>query len=133
MSNLWLKMIGTTDRPFRKGPYPYNYVSFPPGGRPQIHTGDHMILYAVGGNQRVFALVQVTSEVYICEEVDWPYRVNTTREVNLDVSQGLDVDEISTGRDLRRSVRQHSHIRLTPEEYEKAANKLRQRSAATQD
>jgi hypothetical protein len=86
-----------------------------------------MILYAVGGAKSVFAIAQVTSEPYASGEKRWPFRVNVTYPVNLPVSSGVHIDQVSTPkRNLRRSVRRASYIELHPEEYERAATRLQQ-------
>src|SRR6266566_6402633 len=50
----WLKMIGTSGSPWT-GPYTRNHVDFARKPR-HIHSGDRLVLYAVGGSKRVFAL-----------------------------------------------------------------------------
>lgn len=97
-----------------------------PESRRRIHAGDRMILYAVRGTKRVFAEVEVTSDVCRSGDKDWPYRVDISYIVHLRRDRGVHIDEISTARrDLVRSIRQHSYIALYPEEYERAATKLR--------
>jgi hypothetical protein len=86
-----------------------------------------MVLYAVGGSKSVFALVEVTSEVYERSEwPQWPHSMDVRYLVNLPVSQGVHINEISTPkRDLLRAVRAgRSYLRLTPDEYERAVSKL---------
>jgi len=127
----WLKMIGTTGKPCPE-PYTKNYVGFPRRPR-HIHSGDHMILYAVGGRKRVFAIAEVTSEVYKAggnagENARWPYRVDINYLVNMPASDGVHIKEVSTPeRELLRSVRRQSYLRLRPEEYKRATTKLQKR------
>jgi hypothetical protein len=86
-----------------------------------------MVLYAVGGSKHVFALVQVTSEVYECAGESWPYRVDIEYKINLPVASGVHLDEISTSeRELLYSIRQASYVELLPEEYKRAVSKLRE-------
>jgi hypothetical protein len=90
-----------------------------------------MILYAVGGRKRVFAIAEVTSEVYNAggnpdENGRWPYRVDIKYLVNMPASEGVHINEVSTPeRDLLRSVGQQSYISLSSEEYEQATAKLK--------
>jgi hypothetical protein len=129
----WLKMIGMTEDPAR-GRYKWNFVDFAKNRRPRrIQPGDYVVLYAVGGSKHVFARAEVTSEVYEGgHEERFPYRVNVNYLVNLDVSDGVHIDEISTGeRDLVSSLKRASVIELRPEEYERAATKL-QKAASKQ-
>lgn len=132
MSTYWLKMIGSTENPCPE-PYERSYADF--SRRPsRIRAGDHMILYAVGGRKRVFAITEVTSDVYQAsgnpdENGRWPYRVDINYVVNMPAYNGVHIDEVSTGvRDLRRSVGRQSYIELSPEEYERAAAKLQQKA-----
>jgi len=125
MSAFWLKMIGTSESPCPES-YTRDYADFARKPR-HIHPGDHMVLYAVGGSKRVFALAQVTSEIYGSGRERWPYRVDISYKVNLPVSCGVHIDEVSTPeRDLRRSIRRASYIELRPEEYEQVATKLQE-------
>jgi hypothetical protein len=85
-----------------------------------------MVLYAVGGSKRVFALAEVKGEVYDTGDQGWPYRVDVSYLVNLPVSSGVHIDEVSTTeRDLLCAIRRASHIELRPEEYQRADTKLR--------
>ena len=126
MGAYWLKMIGMVESP-ASGTYERDYVDF--ARRPsRLHRGDHVVLYAVGGSKRVFALAEVTSEVYKGgHEARFPYRADVRYLVNLPVSDGVHIDEVSTAeRDLTHSLRRASYIELRPEEYERAATKLQE-------
>jgi hypothetical protein len=83
-----------------------------------------MILYAVG-SKRIFAIADVLTDWKQNDEVGWPYRVDIQwpLEVNVVPSTGVDVTEVSA--DLSERLRRRSHIRLTREEFESAAAKLR--------
>lgn len=76
----------------------------------------------------MFAIAEVTSGVYAAEDVErWPYRVDISYLVNLPPSAGVHIDEVSTPvRDLLRSLRRQSYLRLSSEEYERAVSKLRE-------
>ena len=123
MGSFWLKLVGTTEEPL-SGAYGKKHVGFP--RRPQkVRPGDQMVLYAVGGTKHVFALAEVTSNVYEGGEYKrFPFLVKIRYILNLPISAGVHIDDISTSkRDLKRSIRR-SYIRLSREEYEKAASKL---------
>jgi hypothetical protein len=100
----------------------------------RIQVGDQMVLYAVGGSKRIFALAEVTRAVYPSGLQDWPYRVDLNYEVNLPISAGVPLADINTGkRDLLRPIqRGASYVELRQEEFERAADKLQTARAATQ-
>jgi len=128
MSNLWLKMIGTSDRPCPDS-YVREHVDFR-GKKPrQIHPGDFMVLYAVGGEKRVFALATVTSEVHESGREGWPFRADIKYLANLSPSSGVLLSEVSTSnRNLLLSIRRRSHIKLSPKECARAVAKLRSKA-----
>jgi hypothetical protein len=126
MPNVWLKLIGTTEE---RCPEPYKLDSADFTRMPrQMRCGDYMVLYAVGGRKRVFALAEVASEVRASGVKRWPYRVTIRYLVNLPPSLGVHIDEITTGkRDILRVIRRGvSYFKLHPEEYALAASKLRE-------
>jgi hypothetical protein len=128
MSECWLKMIGTTEGPCPEH-YTVTYADF--ARRPRrIRPGDRMVLYAVGRRKQVFALAQVTSEVYASGWERWPYRLDINYSLNLPVSSGVNIEQVNTSkRDLLRPIRrQASYFELDPDEYERAARKLREAS-----
>jgi hypothetical protein len=127
MSESWLKLIGTSKKPFQ-GRYENPHVDFSKNKRPRaIHPGDQIVLYAPGGSKRLFALAEVTSEVYENNEYEeYPYRVDISYEVNLPVSAGIHIEEVSTPKRNLLGAIQGSYLRLKPEEFELAASKLRQ-------
>ena len=125
VSKTWLKMIGTT-----KSPCPdfwtENHVSFRKGKPRGIQPGDHMVLYAVGRKKRLFALAEVTSEVYENGQEEWRYQVDVNYIVNLPVKSGVSIDQISTKRDLIGPIQWgSSYIELEREEYDQAVALLR--------
>jgi hypothetical protein len=123
-----LKMIGTNDDHCPPN-YDKNYVWFPRRPR-RVHKGDLMVLYAVNGQMRVFALAEVTSEVEETGNPRWPYKVDIKYSVLLPVGQGVHIDEVSgTRRNLRLSVRTHSYIELDKAEYDRAAARLRAKAS----
>ena len=127
MRETWLKLIGTSKEPYQ-GRYERPYVDFSKSKRPRaIGPGDQIVLYATGGSKRLFALAEVTSEVYENNEYEeYPYRVNISYEVNLPVSAGIHIDDISTPRRNLPAAIQGSYLRLKPEEFELAESKLRE-------
>jgi len=131
----WLKMIGSGNAPYPTL-YDKPWVDFSRSRWPrQVHPGDHLVLYASGGLKRVFAIAEVTSEVYEQDEYQlWPYRVDVRYLINLHPSVGVHIDEVSTAsRDLLRSLRRRSYLKLTPEEYKRAATKLERAMKAPDD
>jgi hypothetical protein len=127
--SFWLKMIGTSDKPWSESRcYDRSHVGFR-GRKPSgIHPGDRMILYGVG-TKRVFAVADVTSNWKNNDEQGWPFRVDIQwpMEVNVAPSAGVEVNTVSAH--LSERIRRRSHIRLTREEFESAAAKLREASA----
>jgi hypothetical protein len=123
MSAFWLKMIGMAEEPCPEN-YERDYVDY--ARRPRrVKVGDQMVLYAVGGSKRVFALAEVTSPMYSNGRKRFPYRTNISYSLNLPSSAGVHIDEVSTeARELARSIPRASCIKLSPEEYERAKSKL---------
>jgi hypothetical protein len=98
--------------------------------------GDHLLLYAPGGSRSIFALAEAVSdpehydEYKPQEEGSCRWKINIRYLINLHVSDGIDLDDINTGRrDLMVSIQRQSHIRLFPEEYQIAFSRLQQKSA----
>ncbi|MDQ3743941.1 MAG: EVE domain-containing protein [Acidobacteriota bacterium] len=127
----FLKLIGSAENPCPEF-YEKSYVDFSRNPR-QVQPGDHLVLYAAGGLKRVFAIAEVMSGVYDAgSDYDgrWPYRVDIRYIVGpVPASKGVHVNEVSTSeRDLLRSVRRASYLKLSPEEYEQATAKLQQKA-----
>src|SRR5262249_7771075 len=122
----WLKMIGTSDKhwPVDRR-YDRGHIGFRGRKARGVHPGDRMILYAVG-SKRLFAVVDVVSDWKENDEEGWPYRVDIQwpPAVNVAPSDGVDANDVSA--DLTERVRRRSHTRLWPEEFKRAAEKLRQ-------
>jgi len=118
---VFLKVIGSGLNPCPE-PYEEPFADFSPSRRPrQIHEGDHLILYAAGGRKSVFANARVTSELKVSDYPEWPHRLDIEYIVNVDPRDGVPIDKVSIDRDLGRLVRRQSYIRLTMEEYNRAA------------
>jgi hypothetical protein len=101
------------------------------GKQAQHSEGDHLFLYAPGGSRRVFALAEAVSDpehdsdYNPSKEGSCQWKLRVRYEINLPVSSGVLIDEVSSHRDLTKSLRQASHIKLLPEESESANSKLR--------
>jgi hypothetical protein len=103
---------------------------------PGIRMEDHLFLYAPGGSRLIFALAEAISipehndKYNPQEEGSCRWKINIRYLMNLDVGDGIHIDEINTGqRDLMVSIQRQSHIRLFPEEYQVALSRLQQKSA----
>lgn len=125
----WLKMIGTTEKPCRDG-YDRDHVDFTREPR-DLHKGDQLILYAVGGSTRVFAVARVTSEPRASGVERFPFRVDIEYSVNLPVPSGVSVREISS-RDLVGAIKWgSSYLRLQQDEFDRAVALLSAQGAGT--
>jgi hypothetical protein len=122
----FLKSIGTTTNPCPQD-YAVEYVDFPVKRRPSsIHEDDYLILYAVGGLQRIFVHARVISGITTSDYPEWPYRLRIEYLDRMFPANGVPIDEVNINRDLKKSLRQHSYIRLTSEEFERAVSLLNQ-------
>jgi len=125
----WLKLIGSARSPITK--WKCDYVGFRKATRPSIRTGDHLLLYAPGVVRRIFALAQAVTDPEHDPDYDpskegsCRWRLSVRYEINLPVASGIPVGAVSSRRDLTKSLRQQSHIRLLPEESESATSELR--------
>jgi hypothetical protein len=125
----WLKAIGSAGSPVTEWEKPY--VGVITANRVSIRPGDHLFLYAPGGSRRIFALAVAVSD----PEHDSDYNPNkkgscrwklsVRYDINLPVTFGIPIDDVSSHRDLAKSVRQKSHIKLHLEESELAHSKLK--------
>jgi len=135
--NYWLKLIGSSYKPITEHPFNGNYneeyIGFRRPGKPSIQMGDHIFLYAPGDSRSIFALAEATTDPEKDSNYNpmmdgscrWKQRVNYI--INLPVTSGVPIEEVNSGhRNLTHSVRQQSHIKLTPEEYKLAYSKLQE-------
>ena len=94
---------------------------------PRMRPGDGIVYYAAG-RRVVFAGGTITSAPWEDADDDsrWPFRVKVSLSVWVEfIHDGLPLEDISVGgRELRSSIRQHSHIRLSQSEYEAAMGGL---------
>jgi hypothetical protein len=95
--------------------------------RPGIRTGDGIVYYAAG-HRVFFAAGHALSLPYLDEddETRWPWRVNVKLRWTAEfVHDGIPIEHLNIdGRDLRDSIKQHSHIRLSEDEYAAAIKSL---------
>jgi hypothetical protein len=136
----WLKLIGSstkpiTDHPFY-GNYKEEYIGFRKPGKPGIRMGDHIFLYAPGGSRSIFALAEATDDPELDnnfnskEEGSCQWQLSIRYLMNLPVANGIMIDEVNSGRrNLTRSICQQSHIKLFPEEYKLAYDKLQKKTS----
>jgi hypothetical protein len=125
MSKSWLKMIGTSDKPC-PATWTENHVHFRKDKPSGIRPGDRMVLYAVGRKKQIFALAEVTSDVYENGQPEWRFQMDVSYSLNLPIQSGVSIDTIKTGRDLVGPIQWGaSYIELQPEEYDQAAALLR--------
>lgn len=101
-----------------------------------MKTGDGIVYYAAGFGL-LFAAGTVTSYPYIEPtdgEEEWPWRVDVSLDEGASlrfIHHGVSLDEVSIdGRDLGRSIRQKSHIRLSETEHAAAIAALRRAVSA---
>ena len=134
----WLKLIGSSNKPITDHPfygnYDEEYIGFRRAGKPGIQRGDHIFLYAPGGSKSIFAMVEAINDPEYDnsyneeEEGSCRWKLHVRYLVNLPVAKGIIIDEINTGdRDITRSICQQSHIKLSPEEYKLAYDKLKKK------
>ena len=101
---------------------------FPPR-EPRIKKGDILVLYAAG-KRVVFAIAEATSFPYHRSDVDqrWPWLINVRYlQDRRFLHDGVPLTALNVdGRDLGKSIRQKSHIRLKKVEYEAAARALKE-------
>ncbi len=97
---------------------------------PRMRPGDAIVYYGAGYGV-AFAAGKIASIPWheSSDDSRWPFRVRVDLSLALEfIHDGVPLDEISVdGRNLRASIRQHSHIRLKEREYEAAIQDLRER------
>lgn len=137
--NNWIKLIGSSDKPITEHPFygSYNeeYVGFRKARMPGIRMGDNLFLYAPGGSRSIFALAEAMTDpehdIDYNPDVEgscrWKLRVRYI--INLPVASGIIIDDVSLGhRNLAYSIRQQSHIKLSPDEFNFIYNKLQEQT-----
>ena len=127
----WLKVVGIAERAVEHG-YKENYVGLRTTGKPQIHAGDHLFLYAAGGSKRIFALAvadgvpEQNPNYNPNERESCRWNLAVSYQVNLPVLAGIPIDKI-TNRGLTGAI-QVGHIRLKDEESESAYRLLQEKA-----
>jgi len=122
----WLKMLGTTEHPMQddwlnEGFRTTDFVTS--RKRMSMRPGDGIALYATGLGS-VFAFGRVTSFVYERpdagqEGFEWCVNVDLGDNYREFIHEGVPLDLVSVdGRDLRGSIKQQSHIKLSPVEFD---------------
>ena len=130
-----MKLIGSASAPITEMPFDGNYigehVGFRKASKPGIRAGDHLFLYAPGGSRRIFALAEAIGDPEQDRSYDpnqegsCRWKVSVHYLINLPVASGILIDDIiSSQRDLTKSLRQASHIKLLPVESDTARRKL---------
>lgn len=131
----WLKVIGASWHPIQRdwtteGPFLLHTATF--SRRCSWEPGDEFVYHAIGASEsRVVAFGIVLSSCRHdpgVDPFDFPFVCDvevTTKRIL--VEDGVPLEELNVPgpRDLRRSISQKSHIRLTDEEFERAKLALR--------
>lgn len=127
--NYWLKSIGASDDELKKywlrsrGDL-LDQIRFAKNKRPTgVSKGDRLVLYAAGW-ERVFGVAIVASEEPKEDprEKRWPWVLDVEVPLvipRLDLAPHLKEMDVAT-----TSVRQQSHISLTPDQFDKAVRAL---------
>ena len=92
--------------------------------RPGVDAGDRLVLYALG-HDRVAALGSAHSGDGPNPWDRWVGDVRKVMATSCAEAPRLRDICVPGGRDLHESIRQHSHIRLSDEEYQRAVTALR--------
>jgi EVE domain len=119
-TTVWLKAIGAVGWPAQEIWWQDDRsrdecIRFP--YRPQsIHPGDLMVIYA-SGTGKIVGVVRAKGPWYHeGAEERWPYRIDTEIIVARPISEGVALESISDEREITKSIRQKSHIRLSQTE-----------------
>ena len=125
----WLKALGTSGggeiptQGLAKIDWVIRDIGFPV--EPAVSVGDRLVLYA-SGHAKFFGVVEVFMPPYLDNRAaPWSYRCEVRARLVLDdLARAPALDELRVGRDVRKSVRQQSHIRLSAAEYDAAVDSL---------
>ena len=131
--NYWLKSLGTHKEPIpTTGLASIEWITedigFPVD--PNVRPGDRLVLYASGFGQ-IFGVVEVNLPPSLDMEAEpWSYSVPVRARIVIDdLERAPLLEALNAGsRDVRRSIRQQSHIRLAAEEYDAAVEALQRRA-----
>lgn len=105
------------DRVLRRGGFPR---------RPRVDTGDRLVLYAAGW-QRLFGVVEVTGPPVeghpdSADAARWPWSVPVEPLLVVPVLDAA--PPVQACGVTPRSMSQQSHVRITPEQYDRAVSAL---------
>lgn len=117
---VWLKAIGAAGWPANEIWWEDDRsrdecIRFPYRPR-SIHPGDLMVIYATGTGKIVGVVRAKGPWYHEGAEERWPYRIDTEIVVALPISEGVSLESISDERQITKSIRQKSHIRLSEAE-----------------
>jgi len=114
----WLLVRGSGERPLEREVDPHGIVSHSSSRRPSVQPGDLAILYAAVW-QAIFGVVEVASEPsHDAARAQWAWRFPLRLLAlvpDLDRAPAVEAAGI-----YPQSLWRHSHIRLSPEQFEAA-------------
>ncbi len=125
---VWLKAIGAVGWPAAErwwddGMSRGECIRFPYRPR-SIMSGDLLVIYATGTG-KIVGVVRAKGPWYDeGAEERWPYRIDTEIVAARPVSEGVPLDSINDERQLGKSIRQKSHVRLSESEASAALSAL---------
>jgi hypothetical protein len=129
----WLKLIGSSKEPVSS--YDEEYVGFRKADKkPRVTAGDHLFLYAPGGSKRIFALAEAIRDpehdpkYNPDKEGSCYWRLAVRYLISLPVASGIHISDVSSHRDLTKSLLRASHIELSSQESGSARKKLEERA-----
>jgi hypothetical protein len=123
-TTVWLKSIGAVGQPIEgnwwEGPRDREGgVDFPYRPR-SVKDGDLLVLYGSTLGV-VVGVMRVKGDWYAGGETDrWKYRIDGDIIARVPVSQGIPLESLSDEREITKSIRQKSHIRLSDAEAARA-------------
>jgi hypothetical protein len=116
---VWLKAIGAVSDQITENWWHderrQGGIDFPYKPR-SIKNGDLLVLYG-SGTGKVVGVERVVGDWYEGNRHPrWPYRVNTELLAYRPLSEGVELVSLNHERELTKSIRQKSHVRLTEAE-----------------
>jgi hypothetical protein len=129
VSRAWIKSLGTAKSPIqRQGLTEIEWITSDIGFpvNPNVRLNDKLVLYA-SGLGKIFGVVEVTGQPELDNRAaPWSYRVRTRPLLVIeDLARAPALEDANVDRNLRKSIRQQSHIRLRDAEYDAAVAALR--------
>lgn len=131
MRTYWLKSIGSSDDPQAddwvvSAPTELREIHWAEKGKPQVAVGDYLVYFA-SGKDSILGIVEVDSPVdKHGPEEQWPWRCDVKPHLVLGSidERAPALQDVLLPPHMSKSVRQQTHIRLAPEEYERALTAL---------